>query len=352
MSDKVTFSQIVEELAAKTDSSQSLCHDFVTNLTEIVVNSAMESGKASITNFGSFKVVDVAARNGVNPQTGESIVIPAHQRLSFTPYKALESTVNASFSHLEATVIEDDTSPKPSSAAKAELVVTSLKEESEANEETVKEESVKPEPPVFKRPGKEEKAGNIQNVLLVVVVLLMVVVGLWFFVFRETSEPEIVEPVTPPPPVEVPADPTPNPPPAADQTAIENDSPDESSSSNIADAPVEEKPAIQEENETRDTSEYLVGKDDWIYDIARKTYQNPNFWPLIFEANYSASQDPDLIIPGKELTVPALQNSQNPTPEDRNRLASAHRVVSEAYANAGKSEKANSYSRMALRFSN
>ncbi len=361
MSDKVTFSKLVDELAEKTEISQTLSHDFISGLTDIVIDSAIESGKSSITNFGSFSVVDVAARNGVNPRTGESIVIPAHQRLSFSPYKALETTVNAPFAHLEATVIEDkdetDSSAQPetTSTTKPLPPLTSSGEDLEedgASKEIDGPESSdqveKAEAPVFKRPGKEEeKSGNLQNVLILVVVLLLVILGLWYFVFRDTSDPQVAE-QTPPPPVETPADPTPNPPPATDQTATNSDTPEESEVPNEK-APEPEQVEIIEQTVP---SNYVVSSGEWIYDIARKNYNQPTFWPLIFEANFSSSQDPDLIIPGKELKIPEIEDAQNLTQNDRERLASALRLVSEAYANAGKSEQAESYKRMAANFSN
>lgn len=358
MSDKVTFSKLVEELAEKTDVSQTLSHDFISGLTDIVIDSAMESGKSSITNFGSFNVVDVAARNGVNPRTGESIVIPAHQRLSFSPYKALENTVNAPFAHLEATVIEEQsetdspTPPESASTAKPLAPLPSehdLKEEEEtASEPESPAEEEKAEAPIFKRPGKEEeKSGNLQNVLILVVVLLLVILGLWYFVFRDTSDPQIAE-QTPPSLVETPTDPTPNPPPATDQTATDSDTPEESEVLN------EEAPEPEQVEIIKDTVplNYVVSPGEWIYDIARKNYNQPTFWPLIFEANFSSSQDPDLIIPGKELKIPEIADAQNLTQNDRERLASALRLVSQAYANAGKSEQAENYRRMAAKFSN
>ena len=363
MSDKITFSRLVEELAEKSSTSQTLSHDFISGLTEIVIDSAMNSGKSSITNFGSFIVVDVAARNGVNPRTGEPIVIPAHQRLSFSPYKALEKTVNAPFAHLEASVIEDENEKDSTSLPPETISTTSLApapSEEESKEEEVNEdnkelntddEKEKPEAPVFKRPGKEErKSGNLLNVVILIVVLLLVVAGLWYFIFRDTSVPPTVAEQQTAPPVEVPADPTPNPPPVVDQTSTNSDTPQE--------VPVqEESPAQQERVNVVDESSsepvtYIVSRDEWIYDIARRTYSKPTFWPLIFKANFSVSQDPDLIIPGKTLTLPEIENPQNPTQNDRARLAAAHRVVSEAYANAGKSEQARNYERMAAKFSN
>ena len=43
----------------------------------------IDSGTLTIQGFGTFKVKDIKARNGVNPATGERIVIPARKAFRF-----------------------------------------------------------------------------------------------------------------------------------------------------------------------------------------------------------------------------------------------------------------------------
>lgn len=51
---------------------------------------AMEKGeRVTISGFGSFKVVDRAAQKGRNPQTGQTITIPARKVVKFKPGKNL-----------------------------------------------------------------------------------------------------------------------------------------------------------------------------------------------------------------------------------------------------------------------
>ena len=59
-----------------------------------IVADALKKGDAvSISGFGSFKVVERAARKGRNPRTGEEIDIPASRAVKFTPSKALKESV-------------------------------------------------------------------------------------------------------------------------------------------------------------------------------------------------------------------------------------------------------------------
>jgi len=51
---------------------------------------AMENGeRVTLSGFGSFKVVERAAQKGRNPQTGQTITIPAHNVVKFKPGKNL-----------------------------------------------------------------------------------------------------------------------------------------------------------------------------------------------------------------------------------------------------------------------
>ena len=51
---------------------------------------AMEQGeRVTISGFGSFRVVERAEQKGRNPQTGQSLIIPAHNVVKFRPGKKL-----------------------------------------------------------------------------------------------------------------------------------------------------------------------------------------------------------------------------------------------------------------------
>ncbi len=55
---------------------------------------AMEDGQRVIfSGFGSFHVAERAEQKGRNPQTGESISIPAHNVVKFKPGKKLRARV-------------------------------------------------------------------------------------------------------------------------------------------------------------------------------------------------------------------------------------------------------------------
>lgn len=58
------------------------------------MSNAMENGeRVTLSGFGSFRVKERAAQKGRNPQTGETITIPAHNVVKFRPGKHLSSRV-------------------------------------------------------------------------------------------------------------------------------------------------------------------------------------------------------------------------------------------------------------------
>lgn len=79
MSTKITLNRLIEELSDEAEISKAKSQEFINSLIETTLDDVNSKGKAAITNFGSFTIVEVAERTGVNPKTGEPLVIPAHK---------------------------------------------------------------------------------------------------------------------------------------------------------------------------------------------------------------------------------------------------------------------------------
>lgn len=58
---------------------------------EIIKGRLARGEKVVITGFGCFRVKSRKDRKGVNPQTGEAIVIPGRKAVVFTPSKYLKT---------------------------------------------------------------------------------------------------------------------------------------------------------------------------------------------------------------------------------------------------------------------
>lgn len=63
--------------------------------TDVVADELKKGGKIQLVGFGTFEVSERAAREGRNPQTGETMKIAASKAPKFKPGKALKDIVNA-----------------------------------------------------------------------------------------------------------------------------------------------------------------------------------------------------------------------------------------------------------------
>ena len=94
MSTKRNASELIDLFAVKAGISTTEAKLFIQALSETVTEVAISEGKATITGFGRFTISEVADREGTQPGTGERIIIPAHKRIYFTPYKRLADLVS------------------------------------------------------------------------------------------------------------------------------------------------------------------------------------------------------------------------------------------------------------------
>ena len=86
--------QLIEQVAAKTDSSKTEAAQAVEAVLATIEESLSRGGEISITGFGKFHVAQRNARQGRNPQTGETIQIGASRVPRFSAGAGLKQAVN------------------------------------------------------------------------------------------------------------------------------------------------------------------------------------------------------------------------------------------------------------------
>lgn len=86
-------SEAVELIAKKTNLSKKAISDVVEMLIGTVKSQLVAGRKVTLTGFGTFTLTHRAARNGVNPQTGKPIRIPATKVPRFKAGKDLRALI-------------------------------------------------------------------------------------------------------------------------------------------------------------------------------------------------------------------------------------------------------------------
>ena len=86
--------ELAQHLSDKTELGSGQSKQAVDALSEILTETLSRGGEVNIAGLGKFSVSDRAARQGVNPATGEKIQIAASKAPKFTAAKALKDAVN------------------------------------------------------------------------------------------------------------------------------------------------------------------------------------------------------------------------------------------------------------------
>lgn len=89
----MTKSELIEELAQRSDLTKRAAGDALNALLDIVTESLGRGEKVTLTGFGTFLVRQRAARMGRNPQTGDPLHIPAQTTPAFRAGSALKESV-------------------------------------------------------------------------------------------------------------------------------------------------------------------------------------------------------------------------------------------------------------------
>lgn len=324
MSNKITFSDLVERIAEETGASKRVIHGLFKEMVTVGKEGLLRDGQVYITGLGTLKLKWRDARQGINPQTGEPIEIPAQNRVYFKPEAALRRFINQEYRHKKPEIIGIDMKPAPS-MPKAKYSF-------------------------FRR--KRATLG-LSAVLLALLLLLLVV---RFSLFRpayesappleETTQPETIHRYKIPEEKETPKeeqgqaamqpDITPAPETVRTQSiseerAIEKEEPGQPATQpDLSPAPetvptykISEERAIEKEKPGKEAiqpdlspapvgipggvCDVLAGNSLWS--IAKSFYTDPYLWPNIFRANTDVVRNPDVLEVGLIIHVPSLEGT-------------------------------------------
>jgi len=93
MAKNVNKDALVSAISEKTELSKKDIETVIDVMIEEVTRVMKAGDKVTLTGFGTFRVSNRAAREGINPQTKEKIQIPAMTVPKFTAGKTLKEAV-------------------------------------------------------------------------------------------------------------------------------------------------------------------------------------------------------------------------------------------------------------------
>ena len=164
MNNKVTFPELVEQVAQYANTSKRMSELFLKELFATISQSLIDGESVKVKGIGTFKLTEVSPRKSVDVNTGEEIEIPGHKKLSFAPDKDMAEAINQPFMHFETEILDDDVTDDQLAAIDAgeptEAPAEDAPAEEEADDTATAEAPVAAEeevvmPPVFVAPVEE-----------------------------------------------------------------------------------------------------------------------------------------------------------------------------------------------------
>jgi len=81
----VNKAELVEEVVNETGLTRRTAREAVNTITSVITDALARGEKVTLVGFGTFKVMERKARTGRNPQTGQSLQLPAKKGPKISP---------------------------------------------------------------------------------------------------------------------------------------------------------------------------------------------------------------------------------------------------------------------------
>lgn len=104
---KLTIQEIAKILVEKNKLTIKDANQFASMIFEVIQQGLEEDGQVKIKGFGTFKMIQVEARESVSVRTGERVTIDSHAKVTFTPDAVMKELVNKPFSQFETVILND-----------------------------------------------------------------------------------------------------------------------------------------------------------------------------------------------------------------------------------------------------
>ncbi len=320
---KISIQELVDLIASQTDFTKKFSEEFLRELFHVIQEYLEKDGIVKVKGLGTFKLVWNEERKSVNVTTGEPIILPGYNKVTFLPDSAIKETVNKPYAHLETVNLsEDTTTSTKKDVTMAARILPTIEEEiihDAKNETPLESKEINP------KKSKKSKTRIVFIVVLVVFHLLMAVATYFykteiydFFasLFKpvilqqddyiiEEEVPELIVPI---------------------DTTVVTDTIQQDTI--IADTMTFIEPVYSPEvAQNAPVKTYaIVNEGSRLTWIAYKEYGHRDFWVYIYDANRHQLNSPNDLRIGMKLIVPDLDQSLV-NPDDENCLIKAREIA-------------------------
>ena len=330
---------IRNEMASDSKHSKALIREFSIELFKSIREGLLEDGHVRLHQFGSFKIKWSAQRNGINPQTGEPLIIPAHPRINFTAAKALK----------EKTALSDKPFAQPLITNEA---ITTASEIIADIKSVQRVSTPKPLPKLDREPylkkinpvESTKKSSNPISYKAMAAGFILICSISYFIIPVNTDKSMIVAQADNPASLKSPE---------LDSTVskpLTNDIIHTSSANTSVtvlnpplQTPIEAPAVIDLQNNEIKKDVFFASRKHKLLDgnslwrLSKQNYINPFYWPHIYQANQYIITNPDKLLTGKTITLPTLHGHPDSlTAQDKHNIAEGYFLAYRYYKKTNK----------------
>lgn len=321
---KQSIQELVDIIATQTNFTKKNSEEFLKEFVHVLQEYLEKDGFVKVKGLGTFKLVKNEERKSVNVTTGEAIIIPAHNKVSFIPDNAIKEAVNKPYAHLETITVDDDTKNSTIDAQPDNTVREEKSIQVEAknnsipnnNNTVIQQEETSNN---SKKTKKNKKKNPVAIVILLLLFHVAMAVSFYFYkteivsffqravTIEENNLPQATIIDNQLSPVSIVADTV---------VVVETDSmPD---TTNIQQPDEIIATYTPELAQNAPIKEYVtVNEGSRLTWIAYKAYGHKAFWVYIYDANRNQLKTPNDVKIGMELAIPELDASLvNPNDEN------------------------------------
>ena len=337
MSKNIYEGHLCDQMSSHSHYSKKFIRKFSNELFEVIRQGLLEDGHVRLHQFGSFKLKWTNQRNGINPQTGKPLIIPAHPRVIFTASKNLKEKLLTGINQTDDNIPK---SPLPTDKKKA------------IQHETVKHNKISlpniDNPPYLNNLATKNYHINTLNrypyILGVLSAITIILLGSIFYPehnnnhntlsLNEISTSEMKN--------------------TTDQetqlTFNNNETKHNITVSHVttSETPTHQNYSPSAGNDINSPSEntkiayftatkHQLIEGNSLWRLAKKNYINPFYWPHIYQANRYTILNPDKLQIGSVIDLPALYgHPDNLTITDKHNIAEGYFLAYQYYKKTNK----------------
>lgn len=117
---KISIQEVAKILLDKYGLTPAEAENFVGSVFDVIRTGLDSDRQVKIKGLGTFKIIGVEARESVNVNTGERVLIDSHGKITFTPDTTMKELVNKPFSQFDTVILGEEIELEPAKPAEEE----------------------------------------------------------------------------------------------------------------------------------------------------------------------------------------------------------------------------------------